>query len=571
MEWKKSNAGNTVREVVDYYSKGKSGEFLAPGAGYYIPNLWTFASWLRYYRELGVPVTIVGDYDADGVCSSAEMTVLLRDLGFKNVKVRLPKRLSEGYGLSEKIIDEISSGVIITLDNGIKAISQIEKAKQKGLVVMVMDHHQPEYRDGEISLPKADLIVDPHIPKELILKEVPPEGCPEYREYCAAGLVCRLAGIMQCSEYAYNKISAMAAIATIADVVELTGDNRNIYHYGVRQIAEGNITCGLAAIIKRLKTDRIVTEDEIGFQVAPLLNAPGRIKDDGAKDSYSLLVCDDMEQATVLSNVVAAFNESRKGQKKEAWERARAMIEAEGLADDNPVIVVDEETGEGIVGLVASEISEKYETTSIVFTKKDGCYKGSARAHDSASIIHALDEVYARHPEYFIGYGGHKGAAGVTIREDSLDGFKSCIQEVMGARPPKKDILEYDLEITVEQIPQVLNELKKFAPYGNGNKAPVFLIKQFRVSFTDTAFQAVGENGIKIHGNNCCAVSFSMKDRYLKDKMPITMDIVGHLGEKRYMKYVTNQIEILDYRVPEKEKNTLECMIESILSSSGLA
>lgn len=283
--------------------------------------------------------------------------------------------------------------------------------------------------------------------------------------------------------------------------------------------------------------------------------------------SYKLLLCDEMESAESLSSVIAALNESRKEKKKKACERAHAIIREKGMENDNPIILADEKTGTGIVGLVASELVEEYETTAIVLTKKDGCFKGSARAHESASIIQALDMAYEKHPEYFLGYGGHKGAAGVTIKEEYLEDFRTCMQDIMGPRPERKDFMEYDLEIQVNEIPQAIQELKKYAPYGSGNKPITFLIRNFRVSPENGYFTSIGENGIKLHGNNCCAVSFSMRSRYIEDGMPSVIDIIGHLSEKRYMKYTSNQIEILDYRISaEVKKNTLMSMIEDALS-----
>ena len=196
MKWKKSGAGNSLQEVVNYNTGGKLQEFLHPQYNYYVPNMCTFARWLMAYRDRQTPVSIFGDYDVDGVCASAEMYLLLMALGFRQIHVRLPRRLSEGYGISEKFIDEVKNGVIVTVDNGVKAMSAIRKAKEKGLVVMVMDHHQPEIMNGEILLPEADLIVDPHIPKHLIQKEPFPDGYQEYKEYCAAGLAFKLAEIL---------------------------------------------------------------------------------------------------------------------------------------------------------------------------------------------------------------------------------------------------------------------------------------------------------------------------------------------------------------------------------------
>lgn len=551
MEWKKSEAGNTLQEIVNHNSGGKINEFLRPQYNYYVPNMRTFAGWLLAYRDRKTPVTVFGDYDVDGICASAEMYLLLMALGFSHIRVRLPRRLSEGYGMSEKFVDEVDGGVVITVDNGVKAMGAIQKAKEKGLVVMVMDHHQPDAAGGMIRLPEADLIVDPHIPRELIEKEPFPDGYMEYKEYCAAGLVFKLAEILLGHGPAFDKIAAMAAIATITDVVDLTGDNRNIYRYGISQIASGHMTAGLTILARHVQPGLILSEGDIGFKLGPVLNAPGRIYDKGAEEAFALLVSENYDAAELQLQSLLVINEERKEMKKRACERAKEQITSRHMEGDNPVVIVDPETKEGIVGLVAGDSCEEYSATTIVLTETEDGYKGSARAADGDSIIGVLDALYEKHPEYFLAYGGHPGAAGLSIKKEYIEDFKEAISEIMGPKQNRAQTLEYDLEIQVEEIPDMMEKLKKYAPYGNGNKAPVFLIRNFRLTPKDNLFfKYMGEDSIRLHGNGCNAIGFGLRDKFAGN-YPSVVDIVGTLSENHFMRKVENQIEILDLRVPE--------------------
>lgn len=289
MKWINNGCKNVLEAVNKKTNKGY--DFIDPDPGIYtVPNLELFANALYTYVQSQQPITIIGDYDADGVCSTSGLYLLLKKMGAQSVNVRIPKRISEGYGLSTGIISEIDTGVIITVDNGITAIEAIEIACRKNLKVLILDHHQPIIENEKIILPNAEIIVDPHI--EFILSEQGICPTPDFTGYCGAGLVYKLAEMLIPDTEEFSQIAAFAAIATIADVVPLTGDNRNIYHHGILSIRNKEITPGLQSIINLLQSDNMVSEDDIGFRIAPLLNAPGRLYDDGAMLSVrALLSC----------------------------------------------------------------------------------------------------------------------------------------------------------------------------------------------------------------------------------------------------------------------------------------
>ena len=184
MQWTWKNF-KSIKEAVNAKTGGLADSFLnADTKEVAIQNADVMAVWLQYYAQKNIPITIIGDYDADGVCASAEMWMLLSALGASKIRVRLPRRFSEGYGLSPKIVGEIEKGVIVTVDNGIAALEAVSDAKAKGLVVLVIDHHLPKKENGKVVLPPADLIVDPHVEDALIAHGR--ETRTGFRDYCGA-------------------------------------------------------------------------------------------------------------------------------------------------------------------------------------------------------------------------------------------------------------------------------------------------------------------------------------------------------------------------------------------------
>lgn len=574
MQWK-NNGYLNVTDAVEHKT-GLSAEVLYPGTSsdFTIQNLKLMAGWIKSYVHQNAPITIIGDYDADGVCATAGLFLLLREIGASKIHLRLPKRMSEGYGLSEKIVDEINSGVVITVDNGISAIPAIKKAKEKGLVVLVIDHHEPKMEDGKIVLPNADLIVDPHVPDELICK-----GSLErstFNGYCGAGLAYKLAQVMIPGTNTLKKISAFAAIATIADVVPLLYDNRNIYHEGIQNIKGRCITPGLQCLINMLQSDNIVTEGDIGFKIAPMLNAPGRLIDDGAMKSLQTLITGNFETAFLMAQELREINEVRKEKKEEAVKRAYEIIEINNLSYSNPIVICDPETAEGIVGLVAGTICEEFNASVIVFTKTENGLKGSARASDYNNIKESLDAFHDEHPEILSKYGGHKGAAGLSITEEGFPIFQKKMQEIMGAPQMKSDTIPFDIEIDAGDILDVTADIRRFAPFGEGNPPITVKIRDFKtVPVGNSFYVELRKNTVKFSGAGCDAIAFSMAEKFRMEGCPTCMDIVGNLGFSYFKGKAKAQIEVMDF-VPvlvedKKQSVPINQSIASILGQNKLS
>ena len=550
---------NGAKNVLDAVNKktGRGYQFIDPDPGIYtVPNLYDLSEKLITYVENNVPITIIGDYDADGICATAGLFLLLRQLNAESICIRIPKRMSEGYGLSPKIISEINEGVIITVDNGITAIDAIKIAKEKGLDVMILDHHQPIIDKGKMILPEADIIVDPHVDQMIAISG----NCkkPDFDGYCGAGLVYKLAELLIPKTETFDHIAAFSAIATIADVVPLIEDNRNIYHHGIRSIRRRIITPGLQAIVNLLQSDNQVTEKDIGFRIAPMLNAPGRLYDDGAMLSLRTLLSESAFQASTMAMQLRQINEKRKAICNDAVIRANDYIKLHQLEGRNPMIIYDPDTPEGIVGLVAGNISEQYNVSAIVFTKVPSGIKGSARASDYDNIKDSLVKFHDCYPDVPIKYGGHKGAAGLSIAESDFDIFSQRMQDIMSEAKNKNDHIEFDLQTEPLGVVELASEIDMFSPFGEGNPSIIVKIRNFKVVPKGGKFFQEYDNGtIRFFGAGCEAIGFSMAERIKNDKYPKQLDIVGILSFRYYNGSTTVQIEMLDYKPIIESKKVL--------------
>lgn len=559
MKWEKSKYYG--RNVYDVVAKKSPGVLTEPDdiRLYAVPNLRTFAAWLRTYLEIGKRITVVADYDCDGVCSGTILQTIFRAFGRNDIEIILPRRQSDGYGLSMGIIERISCDVLITIDNGIAAIDAIKEAKRRGMVVMVMDHHEP----GE-ELPPADIIVDPHVDcmRAGFLKEdAPDKGFPVFEHFCAAGLAYALALCIGIPEIVADRCAGPAAIATIADVVPLVGANRGLYRKGIGAIREGRMTEGLKALIDSLKSNRVIDTESIGFKIAPMLNAPGRILDSGANISFALLTSDDEDEARRLLDQVNSLNEQRKLLKRAAKARANLIIEREQLQNANPLVIVDPKTHPGVIGLTAGEFCEQDQVTTFAFTvQPDGSCKGSARACDGDNVFEALSECKRRNPDILLGFGGHEKAAGCTVAPGMMDKFREVMHDIMGERHEKKDTLFYDMEIETADIPWQVGSLERYEPYGEGNPRPVFKIRDFMLSPKNGNFFVKGKAGlVRFYGKDCSAIGFWPEGDIFEENRLMTLNIVGTLNRHIFNDLEENQINIIDLEEVKKDvtKNKL--------------
>ncbi len=512
----------------------------------------------------GEHITIIGDYDADGICASAILFTALSQLGV-NPDVRLPLRFSEGYGMNTAMVDEIESGLVITVDNGIAAHEAISAAKAKGLTVLVTDHHEPVIDGDKIILPEADCVINPHI------ERLSGQGGYDFHSYCGAGIALKLAERLLEGKPAQiiEKLYPFAMIATVADVMPLVEDNRNIYIRGAKNVQLGNMTTGLAQLFAMNKVNtqdiplgfaahQVITADQIGFRIGPCINAASRMSDDGAMLAYQCLISDGSNrEAREIAEQLVKINDKRKT--VTTSERAEIERQIKAQKVQCPIVVHIPDSAPGIIGLHAGWITEKWGVPSIVFNGHGDECKGSARSVEGVHIKNLLDEC----SDLLVKYGGHAGAAGLTIREEDIPAFREKFTEVCiahGIEPVIHTDVECDLVISERDVPGTLTELRKMEPFGEGNPQPVICVDDFRPR--DVKIMA-GKHA-KWIGGNLEAIKWGAVEEGMPELEPGTpVAVVGTLGYNIFRGNASAQM-IVDYigdgRTPDRiiEENAFE-------------
>ena len=423
------------------------------------------------------PIRIIGDYDIDGVNATYILQEGLSGLG-AHVDTDIPDRIKDGYGLNIDLIDRaLGDGVdtIITCDNGIAASDEIAYGKKNGLTVIVTDHHEIPYvemnGEKEYLLPMADAVVDPHRPD----CEYP------FKDLCGAAVAYKLIealyNVMQRDPEDVDYLMENVAIATVGDVMDLTGENRIFVKQGLEMLKRTK-NQGLKALIEctGIDTERLNTY-HIGFVLGPCINASGRL--DTAKRALELLNARTRREAVMLAEDLKALNDSRKEMTEKGVEEAVQMIEGTSLKDDKVLVVYLPDCHESIAGIIAGRIKERYYRPAFVLTKAEEGVKGSGRSIESYDMFAQMCRCRA----LFTKFGGHKLAAGLSLEEGNVERFRRTINELA-------DLTEEDLQMKVSidmLLPfpyiteQLIGELQLLEPFGKGNTKPLFAERNLRV------------------------------------------------------------------------------------------
>ncbi len=423
-------------------------------------------------------ILIYGDYDVDGTTSVALLSSYLKTY-YPNVATYIPDRYDEGYGISYKGIDFAADNdfsLIIALDCGIKAIEKVAYATKKGIDFIICDHHRPG-----VELPKAVAVLDPKR-----------EDCDyPYKELCGCGVGFKL--IQGLSEKKGQTIDDLllyldlVATAIGADIVPITGENRILAYYGLKVI-NSNPRTGFKAILEHVKKETLTITDVV-FIIAPRINAAGRMKH--GNHAVTLLTETDMNTAIAWATEIEQFNTDRKDADRRITEEALQKIIKDKEEDKATTVVYDENWHKGVIGIVASRLTETYYRPTLVFTKSGEKLAGSARSVRDFDVYNAL-EACSEHIEHF---GGHKYAAGLTLLEKDFEKFKAefekVVSETIDPRLLTREI-KIDAEIDLHDIsPKFYRILKQFAPFGPGNMNPVFMTQHLK----DTGWgKCVGED-----------------------------------------------------------------------------
>lgn len=543
-EWKKRGDYRSVLEAITGLSGAAPEELIHPTRvdPSQIENLPQAAQVIRDCLDKQMPVVILGDYDADGVTSTAILVKLFRHLGAEPRTI-IPRRFTDGYGISEALIQDIRDSLLITVDNGIAGLEPIALAKEAGNVVIVIDHHLPLAQ-----LPPADIIVDPHVHPER-------NG---YEHYCGAGLAYKLAEYLCAGEANEAKkglffdLLVLACIGTLADVMPLTGDNRYLIMAGLRVInQEGwfrQLSSGIQALLDL--SPRPYDEETIKFQTGPILNATGRLYNAGSSSVLKALLSTDPREAAGFAEKMRQINETRK--KLVTQWQAAAQNAAEETPDQPILTVCCPGMPEGIVGIVAGKLSDQYRRPAFVFSdiaSEPGLLRGSGRTYgdfDLTPLLQAMEPHVER-------MGGHAGAAGITVRQDQYPALVLAVGQYAQENPlpPPEDALYYDLELSEADLPQALAVLKAHAPYGPGAEKPVLVLRNYRPTPKGAmAYRFMGRRNehLKLFGQVADAVGFGLSEEYAALGSPAAVDLLGSIGENTFNGKTTLQFQFTAIR-----------------------
>lgn len=493
-------------------------------------------------------IRIIGDYDIDGVNATYILQEGLSGLG-AHVDTDIPDRIKDGYGLNIDLINRaLDDGVdtIITCDNGIAAADEIAYGKKNGLTVIVTDHHEVPYvemnGEKEYLLPMADAVVDPHRADC---------GYP-FKGLCGAAVAYKLIealyNIMQRDPEDVDYLMENVAIATVGDVMDLTGENRIFVKQGLEMLKRTK-NQGLKALIECTGIDvERLSAYHIGFVLGPCINASGRL--DTAKRALELLNAKTRREAVMLAEDLKALNDSRKEMTEKGVEEAVQMIESTSLKDDKVLVVYLPDCHESIAGIIAGRIKERYYRPTFVLTKAEEGVKGSGRSIESYDMFAQMCRCRA----LFTKFGGHKLAAGLSLEEGNVERFRETINDLA-------DLTEEDLQMKVSidmLLPfpyiteQLIGELQLLEPFGKGNTKPLFAERNLRV--ISPRIFGKNRNVLKCRledasGNQMEAVYFGDVEACLKAmETKHVMSFTYYPSVNEYMGRRTLQLTIVNYQ-----------------------
>ena len=492
-------------------------------------------------------IMVYGDYDVDG-CSAVALVYKFLLQYYSNIEYYIPNRYDEGYGVSKKSLDhakEVGIKLLIILDSGIKAIDEIAYAKTLGIDVIVCDHHVPD----EV-LPCAVAILDPK-------REDDPYP---FKHLCGCGIGFKLVqAFAKSNEIPFSNLTHLldfCAISIAADLVPVTGENRILAYHGLRHMNQ-NPTIGLKAIIDICGLEnRTINMSDITFKIGPRINASGRMEN--GKESVDLLVEKDLSVATRIAKNIDCYNEQRKDIDKQMTEEANQIVERlRSQGDSSSIVLYDKDWKKGVIGIVASRLSEIYTRPTIVMTYDNDFVTGSARSVEGFDIYSAIKSCR----DLLLNFGGHTYAAGLTMRKENLLAFKEKFQAYVEEHitPEQTEaMMNIDHIIDFREITNKFhNDLKRFAPFGPGNKKPLFCTKNV-YDFGTSRVVGRKQEHIKLElvdskSNsvmNGIAFGQSGSARYIKSKR--SFDIVYTI-EENIFKHGAAQLQIEDIRPAEQE------------------
>ncbi len=415
-------------------------------------------------------IVIYGDYDVDGITS---VSLMVKYFSSKGVSVGhyIPDREGEGYGMNVaalKKIKEQGAELIITVDNGITAISEIEEGKAMGLDFVVTDHHEC---GG--CIPAASAVINPKISKNYPFRELAGVGV-------AFKLICAVEGRGSEREI-LKKYGEIIAIGTIADVVPLLSENREIAKIGLYKMNRGDVCPGIASLIEMLnKGSRTLTSQTVGFMISPRINAAGRMGT--TENAVKLFMAKNAEEGYRYANILCEENKTRQDTEQKIMREAEEALKSQvDLKNDKIMVISGKGWHQGVIGIIASRLTERYYLPAILISEENGAAKGSGRSIEGFNLFEALSENSA----YLEKFGGHELAAGLSLKAENIDSFRKAINEYAKAKMTE-DILcckiVSDCELSLAEVDlNLCRELMRFEPTGTANSSPLFYLKNVKV------------------------------------------------------------------------------------------
>ncbi|MCA1025353.1 single-stranded-DNA-specific exonuclease RecJ [Cytobacillus kochii] len=530
------NRGFNTVESARYFLFDEKKEFHDP---FLLKDMDLAVSRIQRAIKNNESIMIFGDYDADGVTSTTVMMRTLTSLG-ADVQFYIPNRFTEGYGPNVpafQYASDIGVSLIITVDTGIAAIEPAQAAKEMGIDLIITDHHEP----GPI-LPECLAIIHPKLP----------DSRYPFKELAGVGVAFKLAHALLGN--VPNDLLEFVAIGTVADLVSLTDENRLIVKKGLKKL-QSTQNLGIRSLISLANVKLAeMTEETIGFTIAPRLNAVGRL--DSADPAVELLLTEDALEAEALAEEIDQMNKERQSIVHTMAEEAIQQVEAEYPIEDNQVIVVGKEGwNPGVVGIVASRLVEKYYRPVIClsFDSQQGIAKGSARSITGFDLFHNLSQSRDILPHF----GGHPMAAGMTLKLDDVDILRQRLIQLAKEQLNEDDfipITDLDAELRVADVNlEMIAEIQQLAPFGIDNPKPKVMLKEANVSL----LKRIGTNKthlkITLEDNDVTldGIGFGFGEYAEQISMDASLAIVGELSINEWNNIKKPQVFIQDIRIQE--------------------
>jgi single-stranded-DNA-specific exonuclease len=484
-----------------------------------MPDMGKAVERLRSAIDRNETVFVHGDYDADGITSTALLVASLKNLGM-NTCYHIPNRIVEGYGLSHKGVQkakECGAGLIITADCGITSEQEVMNAISLGMDVIVTDHHEPPEK-----LPVATAIIDPHRQ----------DSKYPFRQLAGVGVAFKLVQALyqevkgKSQEFCIEDLIDLVALGTVADSVSLVDENRIFATFGLKAINHNRCRLGIKAIKEAAGIEGEIKPGSLPYSLIPRINAAGRLDD--ASEVVELFLSHDKEVARAMASVLETQNKKRKEIEGEVFQSALSMINPDDLG--NAIILSSVDWHPGVIGIVASKLVDMFYRPVFLFAVKDSVAKGSARSIPPLNLYEAI----AGCSDLLLGFGGHRQAAGLRLSTENMPSFIARMESIVEKAVSPVDmipVIEIDAAVKFSDINYgLIKELSLLEPHGDSNRAPLFGSKDIAV----LNHKIVGNNHLKMqlqqNSVHVDTIGFSMGNEINRIMSASSIDIAFHPG-----------------------------------------